>query len=95
MKIVHARVDGQTFVLSKDVDLPELKKRVLDAVLAGADFVDFDTIGGRSLSVLISPAIPVRFEIVEHTEEQVSALQSNPPAIDDHFVTTPYVDLVQ
>jgi len=94
MKIVHARVDGQTFVLAKQVDVPELKKRILDAVRAGADFVDFETIGGRSLSVLISPAIPVRFEIVEQTEEQVTALQTNPPAIDDQYFTTPYVDLV-
>ncbi|PPF79065.1 hypothetical protein C5B96_13560 [Subtercola sp. Z020] len=82
MQIIKARVDGQIFLLRAGTDIAALKSSIVAAVRHGADFVDFDTAGRGLISVLITPTIPVRFEIVERSQEQVDDWQENPPSID-------------
>ncbi|KQP57007.1 hypothetical protein [Agreia sp. Leaf283] len=71
MQIVQARIDGQAFVLAVGVDLGELQERILEAARVGAGFVDLDLVGGRRFSVLITPAIPVRFEMFEIDDDGI------------------------
>jgi hypothetical protein len=65
MQIVHARIDGQTFALATDTDIDHVKRCIVEAVREGAAFVDIETFGRRVLSILITPATSVRFEVFE------------------------------
>jgi hypothetical protein len=51
--------------LSDGQDVSELKKAILRAVRAGGDFVDFWLDTSTMLSVLVTPGLVVKFEIVE------------------------------
>jgi hypothetical protein len=73
MQIVQARIGGRTVVLAARADLGGLKRRIVEAVKQGAGFVDIETAGRRMLSVLVTPAIPVRFEIVEVDDAELDA----------------------
>lgn len=58
-------IGQETVFLSDEQDVDELKKAILRAVRAGGDFVDFWLDTRTRLSVLITPGLTVRFEIVE------------------------------
>jgi hypothetical protein len=89
MKTSKSHIDGQMFILQPGEDVVELKRKIVEAARHGADFVDFVTIGRGTISVLITPNLPVRFEVVEESAEQFAEWEMNPPAIDgntdDHF----------
>lgn len=91
MNIIQARIDGQRFFLSEDHDLTALKQQIVTAVREGADFVEFESIGRGSISVLITPTIPVRFETISRTDEQVDEWEHNPPPIDTHLDMDEYL----
>jgi hypothetical protein len=82
MQIVKARVDGQIFILAAGYDIAELKASIVLAAREGADFVEFSTVGHGLVSVLITSTIPVRFETIDRTEEQMEQWADNPPPID-------------
>jgi hypothetical protein len=82
MQIIKARVDGQVLLLTAATDVDALKSSIVQAVRQGADFVEFDTVGRGLVSVLITPTVPVRFEILERSQEQVDDWAENPPSID-------------
>lgn len=82
MKVNKVRVDGQTFILEPHQDVQLLQDRILDAVREGAGFVQFETIGRATISVLITPGVPVRFEVIDRTEEQVTEWEARPPRIE-------------
>lgn len=50
----EALLDGAHYVLAQDIDLDDLRRRVLDGVSGSGSFVDLDLENGRSVSVLIS-----------------------------------------
>lgn len=77
------RIDGQVFLLSDTIDVDDLKRQMVSAVQAGPAFVNFDTHAHGTVSVLMTPLVPVRFESMEKTEEEV----------DDWVETTPTFDL--
>ncbi|PRY64682.1 hypothetical protein B0I08_11267 [Glaciihabitans tibetensis] len=58
-------IGAETVFLNDDQSIMELKKAVLRAVRAGGDFVDFWIDDSTRLSVLVSPGLTVKFEIVE------------------------------
>lgn len=72
------RIDGQVFLLSDGTDIPALKQDILAAVQAGAAFVNFDTHGNESVSVLMTPNIPVQFESMESEDEVVDWVETSP-----------------
>jgi hypothetical protein len=82
MKVTTLRIDGQEFPLPPDADGPALQRRVLDAVRGEAAFVTFLPIGHGEISVLVTPHVAIRFEVEDHSDEQVEAWEENPPAID-------------
>jgi hypothetical protein len=82
MKTSKSHIDGQMFILEPGEDIVELKRQIVEAARNGADFVDFQTIGRGTISVLITPNLPVRFEVVEESAEQFAAWEQNPPSID-------------
>lgn len=95
MQIIRARVDGQLFILNTGTDVAALKALIVTAVREGADFVDFDTIGRELVSVLITPTIPVRFEILERSQEQVDEWEEHPPSLDGHVDAETYLTSVE
>lgn len=90
MKVVKLRIDGQEFYLSPDADVAALQEQILAAASDQAAFVSFRPFGHGELSVLVTPHIPVRFEVEEHTEEQVERWAENPPSIDIGEYFSPY-----
>lgn len=96
MQIVQARIDGQAFSLESGADLGDTKRRILEAVLRGAGFVDIDVRGGRRLSVLVTPAIPVRFEVFEVDDDRAAPVgprqTSSPFDQFDQFELFDYAD---
>lgn len=82
MRIIKARVDGQMFILSPGTDVAALKSQVVAAARGGADFLDFGTVGHGVVSVLITSMIPVRFEVLDRSQEQVDEWEQHPPFID-------------
>ena len=95
MQIVQARIDGQTFVVAGGEDLGHLKERILEAARAGAGFVDIDGVNGRRFSVLVTPAIPVRFEIFEIDDDGITDLGQAFTSFDlaDQFDLFDYADV--
>jgi hypothetical protein len=83
MLVNKVRFDGQTFLLDPDQDVDRTKATIVGAVREGSGFVDFHTIGHGTISLLVSPTVPVRFEVIERTEEQLEILEADPPPFDD------------
>jgi hypothetical protein len=82
MQVSKVRFDGQTFLLDPGQDVDETKQAIVAAARDGSDFVDFRTVGHGTISVLVTPNMPVRFEIIERTEEELEAIEADPPPID-------------
>jgi hypothetical protein len=83
MKINKVRFDGQTFLLDPDQDLAETKSAIVEAAREGSDFVDFRVVGHGTISLLVTPNLPVRFEIIERSEAELERFEANPPSLDD------------
>ena len=88
VKVTKVRFDGQTFLLDPASDHAETKREIVTAVREGADFVEFQTVGHGVISLLVTPNIPMRFETIERTEEELERLEADPPPID----VTPFND---
>ncbi|HEX5859464.1 MAG TPA: hypothetical protein VFY91_15270 [Microbacterium sp.] len=82
MRIIKVRFDNQTFLLDPDQDVEETKRAIVAAAREGSEFVDFRTVGHGTISLLVTPNLPVRFEVVERSEEELEALEADPPPID-------------
>ncbi len=82
MKVTKVRFDDQTFLLDPEQDVEEAKLAIVTAVREGSDFVDFHTVGHGTISLLVTPNLPVRFEIIERTEEDMDRLEADPPPLD-------------
>jgi len=82
MKINKVRFDGQTFLLDPDQDLAETKQAIVAAAREGSDFVDFQVLGHGTISLLVTPNLPVRFEIIERSEEELERFEADPPSLD-------------
>jgi hypothetical protein len=65
MLVTHLRIDGQIFILPIETDVSALKERILATARAGLGFVDFTARGHGDVSVLMTPSVPVRFEVVD------------------------------
>lgn len=87
MKVVKVRFDGQTFLLDPEQDVEATKAAIVTAAREKADFVDFRTIGHGTISLLVTAQLPVRFEVIERTEEEIEQIEADPPPID-----RPYFD---
>jgi hypothetical protein len=61
-----------TVFLNDDQDVVKLKDAILGAVRSGGDFVEFWVGPGERMSFLITPGLPVRFEIVAVAVEEPS-----------------------
>ena len=83
MKINKVRFDGQTFLLDPDQDLAETKQAIVAAAREGSDFVDFQVVGHGTISLLVTPNLPVRFEILERSEAEFERFEANPPPLDN------------
>ncbi|MCU1482912.1 MAG: hypothetical protein JWQ19_3698 [Subtercola sp.] len=83
MQINKVHVDGQTFILTAAQGVADLKQQILAALQPGAGFVEFTTVGRGLVSILITPHLPVRFETVDRTEEQITAREGYPTTIED------------
>ena len=86
MKITKLRIDGQVFYLAADLDLDALKEQILHAAAGRPDFVTFTPVGHGEVTVLVTASTPVRFEVEEHAEDEVSGWDENPPTIDLHDI---------
>lgn len=82
MNITKVSFDGQTFLLDPDQDVADTKKAIVSAARDGSDFVDFQTIGHGTISLLVTPHVPVRIQTIDRSEEQISRMQEEPPPID-------------
>jgi hypothetical protein len=82
MKILKVRFDGQMFLLAPEQDVDETKRAIVAAAREGSDFVDFQTVGHGTISLLVTPNLPVRFEMIERSEEELEQLEADPPPLD-------------
>lgn len=70
MTITTVHFDGQEFVLLPEQNIDDLKPRIIAAVIGAPAFVDFEAAGRGHVSVLITSASGVRFEIVERAADE-------------------------
>jgi hypothetical protein len=82
MRLNKVRFDGQTFLLDPDQDVDLTKEAIVMAAREGSDFVDFRTVGHGTISLLVTPTVPVRFEVVERSEEQFEQFEADPLPLD-------------
>lgn len=82
MKVNKVRVDGQMFILDPDQDVEQLQREILDAIRAGGKFVNFNTVGRATISVLITAGIAVRFEVIDTPDGQLDQWEKRPPLIE-------------
>jgi hypothetical protein len=60
----------------------DTKRMIVAAVREGSDFVELATVGHGTISLLVTPNLPVRFETIQRTEKQLVELEEDPPPID-------------
>lgn len=84
MKVIQLRIDGQEFFLPAQVDLEGLQQQLLEAVTGPPAFVSFQPTGHGEVTVLITPHVPIRFEVQERSESEVEEWAEHPPEIDVH-----------
>ncbi len=82
MKVNKVRFDGQTFLLDANQDVDETKQKIVAAMREGSDFVDFRTVGHGTISLLVAPGVPVRFEVVERSAEELERFEIDPLPLD-------------
>lgn len=82
VKVNKVRVDGQMFILDPDQDVEQLQREILDAIRAGGKFVNFNTVGRATISVLITAGIAVRFEVIDTPDGQLDQWEKRPPLIE-------------
>ena len=82
------RFDGQTFLLDPSQSVEDTKREIVTAVREGADFVEFHTVGHGTIALLVTPNMPVRFETIERTEQELERLEAEPPPLDQ----PPFID---
>lgn len=87
MKIIKLRIDGQEFFLPAESDIAALQQQILAAVTGPPAFVSFRPAGHGEVTVLVTPQVPIRFEVEERSEAEVDQWAEHPPDIDvhDHF----------
>ncbi|WP_019182031.1 hypothetical protein [Microbacterium yannicii] len=83
MLVNKVRFDGQTFLLDPSQDVEQTKREIVAAVREGSDFVEFHTVGHGVISLLVTPTLPVRFEVIERSAEQLEAFEINPLPFDE------------
>ncbi|NQX18329.1 hypothetical protein [Rathayibacter sp. VKM Ac-2857] len=87
MQVTKIRIDGQFFYLHEDVDIPALKEEILQAAAGPPAFITFRTHGYGEVSVLMGPQFGVRFQTEDHSVDEVTAWEWEPPVADDfHFL---------
>jgi hypothetical protein len=69
MLINKLRIDSQMFHLEPDEDIDDLKQRILEISNGISAFVVFRPVGLSTVSVLVTPNTPVRFEQHEGPDE--------------------------
>ncbi len=82
MDVTKVRFDEQMFLLDPTSDVDETKQAIVLAARDGSDFVDFHTVGHGTISLLVTPNLAVRFEVIEKTEEELEQLEADPPPLD-------------
>ncbi|MBD8703950.1 hypothetical protein SOM11_13475 [Frigoribacterium sp. CFBP9039] len=82
MRITRLRIDGQFFHLDEDQDTATLKREIIAAASAGPRFIDFTAIGHGEVSVLMTPQMGARFEVLERSQEEIDEWNHNPPVVD-------------
>lgn len=82
MRVSKVRFDGQMFLLDPEQNVDDTKTAIVTAVREGSDFVDFATIGHGTISLLVTPNLPIRFEVIERSEEELEELEAHPPPLD-------------
>ncbi len=86
MQITKVRVDGAEFFLPEDQVPKGLQSKIVSAVRAGGDFVTFNTLGRGPIRVLCASGIPIRFETVERSDEEIGDRQTDLSSFDfDYF----------
>jgi hypothetical protein len=78
-------IGTDTVFLSDEQDVTELKKAILRAVRAGGDFVDLWIDDRTRTSVLITPGLALRFEIIELAISDPSDWDGSFPLSDMDF----------
>lgn len=90
MRVNKVRFDGQTFLLDADQDLESTKQAIVTAMREGSDFVDFRTVGHGTISLLVAPGVPVRFEIVERSPQELERYEVDPLPLDGPWIDFDY-----
>lgn len=86
MRVNKVRFDGQTFLLDSGQDLDGTKEAIVAAMRDGAGFVDFRTVGHGTISLLVAPGVPVRFEVLDKSQEEIDRYQTDPPPLDSPWM---------
>jgi hypothetical protein len=56
--------------LAQDQDITVIQTAALDAVRAGGNIVTVTLYGNRELAILISPGVPITFEVADVPDEE-------------------------
>ncbi|MBT2485947.1 MULTISPECIES: hypothetical protein [unclassified Microbacterium] len=90
MKVNKVRFDGQTFLLDAEQDVDKTKAAIVAAMREGSDFVEFRTVGHGTISLLVAPGVPVRFEVIERSAEELERHELEPPPLDGPWLAFDY-----
>ncbi|AZH77502.1 hypothetical protein [Microbacterium sp. Y-01] len=63
MERTRIAFNGAEFFLAQGQDVPDLRRRIEEAMRAGGGFVEFVVVGNRAVSLLISAATQVAISV--------------------------------
>jgi hypothetical protein len=69
MQRITITVSDTPHALAQGQSIDDIERRALEAVRAGGDIVRVTLYGNRELAVLVSPGVPITFEVQDVPEE--------------------------
>ncbi|MFB2600435.1 hypothetical protein ACEXQE_21800 [Herbiconiux sp. P17] len=69
MQRITITVSDTPHPLAQDQDIAHIEAAALDAVRGGGDIVKVTLYGNRELAILVSPGVPITFEVAEVPDE--------------------------
>jgi len=68
--VTKIRIGGKMFILDPDEDVDALERSIASTAANGSGFVRFATAGHVKVSALVTPHLPVRISVIEHSGDE-------------------------
>jgi hypothetical protein len=85
MKTIRLIAGDQEYYLATTDAMDVARASALEALRGGGAFLDVVDVAGREITVLVSPGVPLRFEVTDFADDATPSAPSPPRTIAYDF----------